>query len=240
MADILGGLNAQRGPSSAAEWSYIGVGRDDGAAQGEFAPILFRPRAWALRRWHTRWLSPTPERPSRGWDAASTRIVTVGEFERVGGGGAGQRVLALNTHMDDQGVVARREGARLIRDLVRDYLKDDAAGGNGPIDVFLAGDFNSQPNEEAYQILNAVDSPVRDVREYLLEDEWYGHWDTFTGFDDGAEEPKKRIDFIFLGREGRLMPVTYGVLGNRFRGIYNSDHRAVVADVKLGGLQDGS
>jgi len=232
----MAGLNARHSSSGAAEWSYIGVGRDDGAEQGEFEPILFRPAAWALRRWDTRWLSPTPERPSRGWDAASTRIVTVGEFERVGDAAAatGQRVLVLNTHLDDQGVVSRRESARLIRNLVKRYLKDDATGGKGQIEALLAGDFNSRPDEEAYQILNAADSPVRDVRECVPEDEWYGHWDTFTGFDDGAEEPKKRIDFIFLGREGRLIPVTYGVLGNRFRGIYNSDHRAVVADVELG------
>jgi len=235
LKDILAGLNARSSTAGAApEWSYIGVGRDDGVNSGEYSPILFRPAAWTLVRWYTKWLSPTPDTPSRGWDAASTRIVTIGEFERRHGGGSAARVLALNTHMDDQGAVARREGARLICDVVKAYLEDNAVDGKSPIDVFLAGDFNSRPEEEAYQVLNAVDSPVRDVRESVPESEWYGHWDTFTGFDDGAEEPKKRIDFIFLGRKGRWRPVTYGVLGNRFRGVYNSDHRAVAADVSLG------
>lgn len=32
------------------EWAYIGVGRNDGAEAGEFAPILYRPADFSLQR----------------------------------------------------------------------------------------------------------------------------------------------------------------------------------------------
>lgn len=144
-------------------------------------------------------------------------------------------MLALNTHMDDQGSVARYEGAKLIARLIREYLDEFGSREteDGSVDVFLAGDLNSRPEEEAYGFLNGADSPVRDLRGLVPEDQCYGHWNTFTGFDDGAEEPKKRIDFVFLGKNGRWKPAMYGVLANRFRGVWNSDHRAVVADAVL-------
>jgi endonuclease/exonuclease/phosphatase family metal-dependent hydrolase len=196
---------------------------------------LYRSSIWRLHWSTTCWLSPTPETPSKGWDAASPRIVTTGLFEHRA---TGRRVLALNTHLDDQGRKARVEGAKLILRWIQDHLDSLrlAAGGNGQVDVFLTGDLNSETSGfDAYTIFNHASSPVRDVRDLVPEDQWYGHWDTFTGFDDGESEPKKRIDFIFVGKEGaRWMPVMYGVLGNRARGLYVSDHRAVVADALLG------
>lgn len=225
-------------PEDQPEWSYIGIGREDGATAGEYSPILFRPSVWSVEHWSTKWLSPTPDIPSKGWDAASTRIVTIGVFRHRA---MGKKALALNTHMDDQGREARKEGAKLIARLIREYIceggGDDDPSGGQTLHVFLAGDLNSTPGQEAYRVLNSADSPVRDVRDMIPEDQWYGHEETFTGFDCGRSEPKKRIDFLFLGKEGRWRPVMYAVMGARYRGMYNSDHRAVIADVVLEGCE---
>lgn len=35
------------------KWSYIGVGRDDGVAAGEYSPILYRPSVFRLKSWRT-------------------------------------------------------------------------------------------------------------------------------------------------------------------------------------------
>lgn len=217
LVDILGTLND--GDSCHEEWASIGVGRDDGKTAGEYSPILYRPDVWKLKGFKSLWLSETPDRPSKGWDAASIRILTIGFFEHKE---SGKQIVAMNTHMDDQGKKARLEGAKLIVKTMNSL---------GPTPVFLAGDFNSEPNEEAYGVFNSSDSPVRDLRESIPSKLRYGEENTFTGFGD---QPAVRIDFLFLTKGSDWAPQGYAVLANKFEdGVYNSDHRAVVGDVLL-------
>jgi endonuclease/exonuclease/phosphatase family metal-dependent hydrolase len=228
LVDIMHGMNTNSA-NQEDEWAYIGVGRDDGKTLGEYSPILYRPAVWNLNLALTVWLSETPNIPSKGWDASSTRLVTIGIFRHHE---TGKHILALNTHMDDQGKEARLEGAKLIVKEIEKCLKLYPPTGKNSIAVFLAGDFNSKPDEEAYGVLNAADSPVHDIRDVVSELSRYGDENTFTGF--GFEkEPPKRIDFLFTGKTSWTVK-GYSVLENRFDdGVYNSDHRAVVGDVIL-------
>ncbi|QDS71772.1 hypothetical protein FKW77_009247 [Venturia effusa] len=220
LVDILDTLND--GNPGGEEWASIGVGREDGETSGEYSPILYRPKIWELKHFKTLWLSETPDRPSKGWDASSTRILTIGFFEHKE---SGKNIVAMNTHMDDQGKKARLEGAKLI---VRTMEELEQAP------IFLAGDFNSEPHEEAYGVLNSTSSPVHDLRDSIAPKLRYGEENTFTGFGYG-KEPAKRIDFLFLTKDlSDWTPQGYAVLANRFEdGIYNSDHRAVIGDVLL-------
>lgn len=133
LVDIMSGLNENE-PNA---WAYIGVGRDDGHEAGEYSPILYKPGTWELTTWKTIWLSETPSRPSKGWDAASSRILTVGSFTHHR---TRKAIVAMNTHLDDQGSNSRREAAKLILHEISSLT--------APLDdepVFLAGDFNSEP-----------------------------------------------------------------------------------------------
>jgi endonuclease/exonuclease/phosphatase family metal-dependent hydrolase len=237
LVDILSRLNETSGTSSnTKEWAYIGVGRDDGKQSGEYSPIFYRPAVWECLHFRTVWLSKTPEKPSKSWDAASTRILTVGVFMH---NQSKKRVVALNTHLDDQGSKSRYEAARIILDVVR-YQQTSVSA------VFLAGDLNSEPQQEAYQLLNDPSSPLADLKTMTPAQNQSGHQMTFTGF--GYEKkPLKRIDFIHINQSSRpesddqltaseeLWTIKwYAVLENRFDdGIYISDHRAVVGDLLL-------
>ena len=191
LLDILTALNA----ASPGEWSYIGVGRDDGKEQGEYSPILYRHSVWTLERCFTTWLSPTPQVVgSKGWDAASVRILTTGLFVHVA---TGKAAMAMNTHLDDQGSISRKESAKLILETIENVALEttyDAA--------FLAGDLNSEPTGEAYQVLNGQGTGTKDVQSLGNESPRpYGNEMTFTGFNghgDGDDTPK-RIDFVHLG-----------------------------------------
>ncbi|KAI9702536.1 MAG: hypothetical protein M1836_001016 [Candelina mexicana] len=249
LMDILRDLNHESDQaSSPAGWTYIGVGREDGEQGGEYSPILYRSSVWKLKSNKTVWLSTTPDRPSKSWDAASTRILTIGLFQHIA---SKKNVVAMNTHLDDQGSESRFEGAKIILKEMEGCCRDSVSLAKQHIPVFLTGDFNSEPDQEAYQLLNGNESLVKDVLDFAAAMDRYGHYDTFTGF--GYEtEPKKRIDFIFLGprqavegvesgkdlsrREPALLWKVegYSVLESKFDdGIYNSDHRAVVGDVIL-------
>lgn len=229
LIDILSGLNHS---SEEQEWAYVGVGRDDGQNAGEYSPIFYRPVTWQLRHWENVWLSQTPTVPSKGWDASSIRIVTIGIFTHRA---SGHTVLAMNTHLDDKGSRSRLEAAPMILQKIQEYNKSDCSSLISG--VFLTGDLNSEEHQEAYQALTAVGSPLTDTATMVDINEHYGDRLTWTGFGHEVEHPS-RLDYIFLGPSptGRL-PWTvqgYAVLSNRFEdGVYNSDHRAVVTDVVL-------
>lgn len=221
--------------STGEVWDYIGVGRDDGFASGEYSPIFYRPAVWRLLRYKTVWLSETPDQPSKGWDAASVRILTIGVFEHRQ---TTKELVAFNTHLDDQGSTSRLEAAKMIARQVDIWSK--------PVDrprlpVFLAGDFNSEPEQDAYEYLTKQ-SPLQDIQTLIPSNLRYGHAATYTGFGHERLRPT-RIDFLFIAADSKQHSegeadvwevCNYGILENRFDdGIYSSDHRAVVADMLL-------
>lgn len=216
------------------EWAAVGVGRDDGKEAGEFAPILYRPAVWRLKEWETVWLSPEPMR--RGWDAASIRILTVASFQHQV---SGKVIVVLNTHLDDQGPIARRKGAEIVVEVVKRWTRRD-----GQDVALVTGDLNSEVDGDAYQVLS---HSLTEVGEQCQGTARYGDYFTFTGFS--KEEEKQRLDYIFVGpksAEGVALCQLqwaakvqgYAVLPNKLeaaggRPVYMSDHRAIVADVAI-------
>ncbi|KAK0735451.1 Endonuclease/exonuclease/phosphatase [Apiosordaria backusii] len=210
-------------------WSYIGQGRKDGKLAGEFSPIFFRVDHWECERQRTYWLSKTPDIPSKGWDAALERIVTVGLFRHKG---TGARVVVMSTHFDHRGKVAQKESAKLLLEISRTWTASAEEGTQVP--AFLGGDFNSTPSDGAYKVLVAPDSGMMDISQLVQERDRYGNQEvTYTSFGESAETPR-RIDFLFVREPQYVISRNFGILPNRFDDlVYLSDHRAVVADMEL-------
>jgi len=222
LVDVSNSLNES---VSGGEWRFIGVGRDDGEKAGEYSPIFYRPSIFHLKKWRTVWLSETPEKPSKGWDAASIRIVTVGLFQHCA---TGKDVLVMNTHFDNQGVRSREESAKLILNLIDSETKSKDFSA-----VLVAGDFNSPVDDAAYQVMTAPESSMEDIGVKIPKGRQYGNEITFTSFGHVDNTPA-RIDFIFARKRDCLRYVTYAVLANRFDDeVYLLDHRACVADLQL-------
>ncbi|KAL8804752.1 MAG: hypothetical protein Q9200_005689 [Gallowayella weberi] len=243
-------------------WAHIGVAREDGHTKGEYCPIIYPVRLFDLLHFQNLWLSPTPDRPSKGWDAGSERILTAGVFESKL---TGQRIIASCTHLDNAGSESRKKSVAIILNAIENLRRDwdaheslgsDIAGRAdlGPA-VFLTGDFNSKPDQEAYLEMEASDS-LCDLQNYVKPHRRYGDLITFTGFTPTHDKDDQgRIDFIWLGpkdqvsshhcsevddstpeqaRMQRWNVEGYAVLPNRFEdGVYSSDHRCVVGDVLM-------
>jgi endonuclease/exonuclease/phosphatase family metal-dependent hydrolase len=206
------------------KWTFMGCGRDDGKTAGEYSPILYRHDIWHLKRYETFWLSETPSKPSKSWGAGSIRIITIGVLEHKA---IGLQIIVMNTHLDDQSNLARKNAAKQILDYVDLYRKNTTYS---DVPIFLAGDFNSEVDGEAYKIITSKDSPLLDVRGSVPANQRYGDVNTYTGFNHA--EKQQRIDFVF-SEAGRLVE-GYGVLPNKFEdGVFISDHRAVIADFTL-------
>ena len=123
-------------------YDYIGVGRNDGDKKGEYAPILYRKdRIKCLDKgWF--WISETPDVvASKGWDSNQCRICTWGKFEDKT---TKWQFYFFNVHMDHRGVVARREGSKLILAKMKEMC--------GDLPYILTGDFNVDQFNEIFDI----------------------------------------------------------------------------------------
>lgn len=182
-------------------YDFIGVGRDDGKTAGEYSAIFYKPDRLRLLDNGNFWLSESPDRPSRGWDAACIRICTWGKF-------AGQTAtneeafFFFNLHMDHVGVVARREAAKLI---VR-KICDIAQGAP----VIVTGDFNVDQNDEIYRIF--TDSGLL-KDSYLATRLRFAENGTFNSFDTDLYTDS-RIDHIFVSPA--ISVDSYGILTNSY------------------------
>jgi endonuclease/exonuclease/phosphatase family metal-dependent hydrolase len=261
LVDIMNGLNeisassgdGTQSPAQGPIWAHVGVGRDDGSTKGEYSPILYPAKLFRMLHFETVWLSPTPEKPSKGWDAGSIRILTVAVLEHKP---TGQRVLASTTHLDNAGSESRAHSVAIILSTLK--RKQETWSRSGALPVFLAGDFNSFPDQEAYLGMSHSDY-VYDLRDVVPPKRRYNDQITFTGFEpdtDKDKDEKGRIDFIWLGPRDAVSSSNkadeslsnstntskellwivdgYAVLPNVYDdGVYLSDHRCVVGDIRL-------
>ena len=178
----------------------------------------------------TIWLHPNGTEGSKGWDAKFPRIATIGHFVHAKNQNAS--VMGLCTHFDHIGEESKKESAKLVQELVEAKTN----GTSKPYWPFwVAGDFNSTPQQDAFKILNANASALQDTRELA---KWhYGNFQTATGLPEGGPGVgRSTIDFVLVGPRGETDWKVQGnsVLGNYFDSqIYSSDHRAVVADLVL-------
>ena len=200
------------------DYKWFGVGRDDGEKAGEFSPIFYLKTKFELLDHGTFWLSETPDKPGKGWDAAFNRIVTWGKFQSTV---TGKQFFVYNTHFDHIGVEARKNAAMLIKNVIGEQIKDQ----NLP--VILTGDFNLTPNEE----------PIVQIRKFMLdsrevtEEPPYGPTGTFNGFDINADLSSRRIDYIFI--HGNIKVLKYATLTDFNEHRFPSDHLPVFATVVL-------
>jgi endonuclease/exonuclease/phosphatase family metal-dependent hydrolase len=204
------------------EYSWVGVGRDDGKDGGEFNPIFYRKARFRRLESSTFWLSATPDRPGvKGWDAACARIVT---WVRLRDLWTGRVLVAFNTHFDHVGETARRESAKLVHAA----LERIAAGSP----VVLTGDLNCTREDAAYRTLVGPDAPgqtLRDARDLAVRPP-YGPPASFNGFRAELAEGRP-IDHIFV-RPGTFV-LAAAILPASLAGRFVSDHNPVVADVRL-------
>lgn len=168
--------------SNLGAYQSVGVGREDGKNKGEFSPVFFKKDEFELIDFFTLWLSETPDRPSKGWDAALERIAT---FVKLKNKISNQLFIVVNTHFDHVGVKARTESSKLILRKIDEIF-------NGEKVVFM-GDLNSEPATDAVQEILK-----NGFSDSFLCDSRSGPEATFSGFENTNYNEGPRIDYIFL------------------------------------------
>ena len=198
-------------------YSYIGVGRDDGTEKGEYAAILYDPKKFEMLDQGTFWLSPTPEKPSKGWDAALNRICTWGKFKDT----SGKTFYVFNIHYDHIGQQAREESSKLVMAQVSLINKENAP-------AILMGDFNVKPDNAAYSTITS--NPDWQDARLISEIPSYGPAGSFTSFD-WDRMPDGIIDHVFV--KGDIKVIRHGILTDNYGKKYPSDHFPVLVEVEF-------
>ena len=198
------------------DYAWYGLGRDTGKvppatdsyAAEETMAIFWRTAELELLDKGTFWLSETPDQVSKGLDASYRRTCTWAGFRHKK---SGQTCYFFNTHLDNDGKVAREESIKLLVSRMKTINSKRRVS-------FLTADFNSNVTDACFAPLHVY---MRDARANAAVSDDYPSWNGY-GASTG------RLDHVFFSgdnctaREFRTLRGDYGVP-------YISDHYPVAA-----------
>ena len=147
-------------------YESVGVGRENGKKEGEHMSIFWNKKTVSMLKWGTFWLSDTPEKPSKGWDAECFRTAT---WALMKDKKTGKKFYFVNTHLDHKGTEAQKNGLKLIVDRIAEINPDG-------LPMVLTGDFNIEPKNPALKDLDACMQSARNIAEKTDDHATYNGW----------------------------------------------------------------
>lgn len=198
------------------QYASVGVGRDDGKAAGEHCPIFFSRARFDLLEHGDFALSEHPEIFGvKGWDASYNRICT---WAILLDKRNNERVAYFNTHLDNDGVRARREGIRLILERM--------SGLDSGATAILTGDFNCGPDEEPSRIL--ASGGMQDAATAAAV--CYGPSWSFHDFGRIPLAGRPLLDYVYVEPQAEV--IRYRVIQDTPEEGYYSDHNPVLVEIR--------
>jgi endonuclease/exonuclease/phosphatase family metal-dependent hydrolase len=197
------------------DYNKFGIGREE-EGKGEACTIYYKKGRFQVLESNTFWLSETPNKVSRGWDAACNRVCTFGLFKDLK---TKKMFWVFNLHLDHMGEVARVKGVELV-------LSKIAALNTKKYPAFLMGDFNSEPDTKQIVSIKKVMDDTKDVSK----EKPFGPSGTFNDFKHN-EPVTLLIDYIFISKNSGLTIQKHAVLSDSKDLKYPSDHLPVLIEI---------
>ena len=192
------------------EYKQVGVGRDNGKKKGEFMSIFWNTKTVSLIKWGTFWLSETPDKPSKGWDAACFRTAT---WALMKDKKTGKKFYFVNTHLDHKGAEAQKNGLMLIINRIAEINPQGYP-------MVLTGDFNIKPNNPAILELDKLMTSTRKIASKTDNNKTFNNW--------GKAADDMIIDYIYVSGFSSC-PEYQTVTKSYFNKKYVSDHYPIFA-----------
>lgn len=199
------------------QYTALGVGRDDGKEAGEYCPIFFRTDRFTLVEYGNFSLSEQPETIGiKGWDASYNRVTTWAILQEKNNG---QKFVYFNTHLDNDGKTARKEGVQLILDKIKEIAPDMPA--------IITGDFNCTPGEEPLQTLEkgGMENAAKTAAVT------YGPSWSFHDFGRLPVEERVLLDYVFVTKSAKID--RYRVIQDKPENSYLSDHCPILVELTV-------
>ena len=198
----------------ADEYDYVGVGRDNGVDEGEYAAIFYLKDKYTVVDSGTFWLSETPDVPSMGWGADCYRICTWVVLENKT---TGERYAHLNAHFDFANDEVRYNSAAMINEFAAQFAD---------IPVVYTADMNFNQGSVYYNTM--LDEGIFTDTKTAAEDSM----DYLTYHDTKPfAHATSVIDFVMIN--DNFDAEVYKVVTAGVDGKYVSDHFPVYADIRL-------
>ena len=195
-------------------YNYIGHGRDGFGTASEGIPLFYNSDHYTLLDKDLFWLSATPEKASKGWDADINRIVVYGQFKSKT---TDQIIHVFNTHFDHKGTEARLQSAQLLINYIKNNQLTDK-------NIVLMGDFNSLPSDAPIKLLEQEFTNSYNLKDSSV----YGPIGTFNGFNT-IQAVTTQIDYIFTKN---IDVISYRCIDDRRpNNLHLSDHFPIVIQI---------
>ncbi|MGI6701782.1 MAG: endonuclease/exonuclease/phosphatase family protein [Christensenellales bacterium] len=184
----------------------------EGGSVGECTAIFYKKSRFELISSETFWLSETPEKASKDWDAGSYRTCTVVKLKDLI---TGKEITHYNTHFDNHSDLARTNSVNLVLERMGDL--------DG---VILTGDFNFHEGTDNY--LRIISENLSDSK-YLAPEDCSDTGGTTHGF--GTHTRETPIDYILLTESFFKVNKFQIIRDTDENGRYPSDHFPIYADI---------
>lgn len=195
-------------------YDYVGVGRDNGVDEGEYAAVFYLKDKYTPVDSGTFWLSDTPDKVSKGWGADCYRICTWVILENKA---TGEQYVHMNAHFDYANDDIRFNSADLILEKAKEF---------GDIPVVYTADMNFSEDSEFFEYM-LDDGYLLNART-LAEDSM----DYLTYHDRKPDtHENSKIDFIMVS--DKFSVDSYRVVTAGIDGKYVSDHFPIYADMEF-------
>lgn len=171
----------------------------------ESCPVFYNSDRFELISSETFWLSDTPEKMSKTWEADYYRICTAVKLKDKL---TGNELAVFNTHIDYKSEDTKLKSVDLINE----------KAGNFNCPIVLTGDFNSVP----------ASSAIERTKVYFTE---AGEGKPDGGkitFNNYLGDGQKKIDYVFY--KGNIESSGYSVIDRTYGRIIPSDHYPIKAD----------
>ena len=213
------------------EYKSLGVGRRDGIALGEFAPILYRVDRFEVLEHGGFWLSDTPTVPSStSWGNTIPRICT---WAHLRDQRTGRSFYFYDTHLDHRSPPSQQRSAEMIAMRIDQHP-------NRTDPVILVGDFNAAEDTSTIRYLKGEIDRAYETTEHpppspQLRDTFRVVYPdaiavgTFNGFR--GDRSRAKIDYVLVS-DG-IEVLSAAIIHASKHGRYPSDHFPVTATIIL-------
>ncbi|MGI6222742.1 MAG: endonuclease/exonuclease/phosphatase family protein [Prevotella sp.] len=202
--------------SMMTDYGQVGVGRDDGKDAGEHCPIFYNKKRFTLLKHGDFALGEdTKAFGQKAWDASYPRMAT---WVIVKDQLSGKQLAYVNTHLDNDGRLARVEGIRLVLSM----MKKLAPG----LPLIVTGDFNCTEQEPLDVLRAAGMVNTREASPIVYGPAW-----SFHDFGRLPIAQRELLDYIFVSPDFTVD--RYRVVDDKPDTHWLSDHCPVMGRILL-------
>ena len=195
-------------------YSYVGVGRTDGATKGESTAIFYLYEKFEVEKWGTKWSSETPDQIGSYFVENEDRQPRTSTWAIIVEKETGKKFFHINIHTSLYEASQAKEVSLFL-----EIIKENCPAG---LPIVLTGDWNLEETDSIMKPINDAYKSARQTAtktDNILTFHWWGSSSTMS--------KNQHLDHIFYS--GFEKPLRFRTLNMQWEGLWISDHHPVYA-----------